>query len=173
MSDSGSRVVSDLFGHSASPHIADLEKKLGVTLPRAYRSFLEEHNGAQFSDNAHFPIAPPDEDDGEVSVLFGLANEPHAQDLRYSGLGLRFKDRVPKEIIAIGENEYHERIALSVAGSDCGTVYLWRPGVPFEDREEDNIPTRQYLHVAARDFDEFWQIVLKSAEAQASARPNP
>jgi hypothetical protein len=93
--------------------------------------------------------------------------------LRDAGIGLRFHDRVPKEIIAIGQNKYHERIALSVAGSDRGTVCLWRPGVPFEDREEDNVPTRKYLHVAARDFDEFWQIVLKSAETQASARPNP
>ena len=49
---------------------------------------------------------------------------------------------------------YHERICISVAGPDRGTVYLWRPGVAFET--EENEQTYEYLYPAARSFTEFW-----------------
>jgi hypothetical protein len=77
---------------------------------------------------------------------------------------LDFRDRVPTGLIAIGETPYHERIALSIDGDDRGMVYLWRPGLPFEESDEDNVPTRAYLHVAARDFGEFWRIVTENTK---------
>jgi hypothetical protein len=164
-------VFTELFQHPAGPFIAAFEKQLGISLPAPYRRFLEQHNGAEFNVSPQFPIDPPDEADGDGQLfrLYGLVKDgvttdPYGLDLREARNVLRFRDRVPKDIIAIGESPYDERIALSIAGDDRGTVYFWRPGLPFEEREEDNVPTRQYLHVAARDFGEFWRIVTENAK---------
>jgi hypothetical protein len=96
----------------------------------------------------------PVDGDGELALLYGLSDEPHHDDLRYAGMGLEFSQRVPSRFIAIGLSPYDDRIALSIQGEDAGRVFLWRPGEPWEP--SPNVPTMQYLHLIANDFDGFW-----------------
>jgi hypothetical protein len=149
-----------LFTCDAKPLIGTYEAAIGARLPDSYRKFLETHNGAFFPKQPRFPVDSPDtvEGDGELSKLYGLSETPDPYDLRESGIGLEFSERVPANIIAIGQTPYHERIALSIAGDDYGAVYLWRPGEPWEPVK--NVQTREYLTFVARDFADFWSLIM-------------
>jgi hypothetical protein len=156
--------VQPLFSCDARPQLAEYEAKLKVSLPTSYRSFLERYNGVVFTEYPYPRIKLLNEDpidgDGELTLLYGLSDVPHLNDLRTAGLGLEFNQRVPDHIIAIGSTPYHERIALSIRGEDAGSVYLWRPGEPWEPGP--NKPTMQYLHLVAKDFAGFWQQIAES-----------
>ena len=156
--------------------MAAYERECGQALPADYRSFLLRHNGIAFRVPLAFPIVDAEDDEyGRLSVLFGLPSTrkelasalgrdeserdaPPQIDLRVGGELLDFNERVPPNIVAIGETISEERICLSMYGPDCGTVYIWQPPELFEKK---NVPTTRYLRRLAPSFSAFWRSLYK------------
>jgi hypothetical protein len=144
------------FEPCTEQQIAEFEQQIGMTLPEDYREFLLQWNGGTFRGVPAFPLREPQDqnDYGTIYGFFGLAREPSSNDLRYAGMRLDFDERVPEHILAIGDNDFYEFVCISLGGADRGAVYLWRPGVPWE--EDGNVRTYEYMDLAATSFREFY-----------------
>jgi len=164
-----------MYDTSASALVPVFEKMLGETLPSEYRQFLLRMNGVTFKASLVINTIESDDEDFleyeyRLIALFGLVENPHAarpwpldaderkklriqSDLRFSGQGAEFSERVPKHIIAIGCASYHSNVCISLAGSDRGTIYLWSPEMLFE--EQGNVQTYDDLYLLDKTFNGF------------------
>lgn len=153
-----------LFPECSDKDIAEFEASRGTTLPSEYREFLLQWNGCDFQGMPAFPLLEFDDpsDVGGVERLYGLAPPEVIGNLHGEQHGYEFNERVPRHILAIGSNAFCERIAISLSGTDRGTVYLWRPGIPWE--EEENVPTTEYLIPATRGFRAFFNFLHENPD---------
>ncbi len=147
--------------------IAAAEQQLRMKLPVDYRAFLEEWNGGSFAsfpkgdDFEGSPAVPfvNDVDEfGAVGWLYGVGPHWTSAHLLDNRDGYAFRERVPDNIIAIGEETRAPKLCISMAGDDSGKIYYWDPGVDFE--EGDNVQTYDYLNLVADCFEECWQKLL-------------
>jgi len=141
-------------------NVADLkalEQQLKLKLPRSYRSLLLAGNGMRFLPRLTFPqpwrFDPSDAD--AIVVFFGVADARQSRSISNERKSYDFSERVPPNIIPIGETLGQQLLCLSCAGEDTGSVYLWRPGLSWEEDEEDNVKTYQYLRPVGTSFEEF------------------
>jgi hypothetical protein len=138
------------------------EKELNVVFPPVYRAYLLENNAVSFGSGLVGPTE--DEFDGPLPVgeFYGVdpKKPPDSHDLRARRNGYDFPKRVPAGIVKIGESVsgYHA-FCMSLREQDYGAIYYWDPGLPWEEREEDNVPTMQYLTKVADDFESFWNTI--------------
>lgn len=153
--------MTPLFPPSTEEQIVAFEAELGTSLPDDYRAFLLEWNGVFFKDSdAAFLLKDSEDDDTDyfVTRLYGLKDKDTFDDVRRMQSGYAFNERVPREIIAIGDNNSWNHLCISVSGPDRGAIYLWDPGEPWEP-DGRNVPTREWLHPVADNFAEFWQAI--------------
>ena len=125
-----------LFESCTEQDILEFEQQIEATLPEDYREFLLQWNGCRFWGNlpAFTMLDTTFEGEyGTVNTLFGLSPKPDGADLRTSGVGYEFAERVPDRFLAIGENRYQEQMAISLRGDDRGSV------IPLESRRSVGI----------------------------------
>lgn len=100
------------------------ERRLGVSLPPDYRSFLQEQNGGDPEPNSF---------EGAVAVRWFLSVGPvpiegleelEAIAYAYSPEGDADYE-LPSEFLPVGEDDFGNLICLNVGGDDSGAVYFW------------------------------------------------
>lgn len=99
-----------------------LEKRLGKTLPDAYRKFLISYNGATASPSDFESIWFDDQGGKELIVaslhyLFGGAEVGKTLDIVHS--------RTPPKMLPIGQDPGGNLILLSVAGDTPSGIHYW------------------------------------------------
>ena len=130
-----------------------LERQLGMTLPKNYRSFLLRYNGGR-PDPAFFPIRDFDRSAfgdrspfGAIHFFFGLSRTVQSSNLGWNFSTLR--GRMPRELLPIAGDESGNRICLAVTGTNAGCVYFW------DHDDEHSPPTYANLYLIASSFEEF------------------
>jgi len=127
-----------------------LEELLGQPLPRTYRQYLAETNGAAPTEPAVLA------DSGFVvdQPLFGVARADQQQDLGYVREWLA--DRFTDDLLPIGYVQ-GGMLAVGISEPIADSVWYWDDDDPRDDARYGpaEISTR-LLHRCADSFDEFW-----------------
>lgn len=124
-----------------------LERHLGMSLPKNYRSFLLRYNGGR-PDPAFVPIRDFDRSPfGAIHFFFGVSRTVQSNNLDWN---LRtYRGRMPSELLPIAGDELGNGICLAVAGTNAGCVYFW------DHDDEHSPPTYGNLYLIASSFEEF------------------
>lgn len=150
-----------LFAPCTEEQLTAFEGELGASLPEDYRAFLMEWNGVYFeNEDAAFLLKNSEDDQTDcfVTRLYGLMEAEARYDIRKMQAGYAFNERVPDNILAIGNNSSWCHLCISISGPDRGAIYFWDPGEPWEP-DGKNVPTREWMDPVADNFAEFWQII--------------
>ena len=106
--------------------VAALESHLGIPLPGDYREFLLEIGGVMLPG---IGLRPPHvargkfEDYYLVSVLYGGEHDRPHYDIWTNEI--RYRDRIPRGLIAIGDCPSADQLCLAITGAHRGRVYMW------------------------------------------------
>ncbi len=146
-------VSEEVFPSCTEDALDALERELKLNLPKSYRAVLLAQNGMLFSQRLCCPV--PDEVDETLAILFGVGDPEDCYSVLFAQSAYDFLERVPPNVLPIGETRGQEKLCLSCAGVDTGSVYLWRPGLPWEEEEEDNVRTYLCLTLIAPSVDTF------------------
>lgn len=116
------KVSPKKFLTNRSEEIKKFEEKLSLNLPIEYRVFLLSFENVFFEDEVIFkPLqaSPWASHDGleTLDELFGLSNLQKNMEVYYN--------RVPNNLIPIGESPGGNLICLGVEGGVKGKVYFW------------------------------------------------
>jgi len=133
---------TDSGGAISEAAVADAERKLHVTFPDDYRSFLVRVNGGR-PDPASFvnPAFDDDEEESEVEMLYTVGDHKggfNHYDLVTMNLHFRSELDLPAAWLAIGLFDEMDVLLLSVSDNDRGAVLGWSfiEGGYDEDRVE-------------------------------------
>lgn len=126
-----------------------IEQYWEFRLPNDYRNFLLTHNGGE-SENTIFRFY--DQSDGSCLVeLFGIIKDNCSNLLinaTYSG------NRIPDNMLAIGNDVYGNLILLTTKGKDRNKVYFWDHELEA-DIENGEVADYSNLTLIAESFGEF------------------
>ncbi|MDH5641621.1 MAG: SMI1/KNR4 family protein [Nitrospira sp.] len=126
--------------------ISVFEKVIGGRLPSTYRRFLLEHNGGRPEPSSTKNIA--------FSEFYGLKTKKKYCDLLAVYRVMR--ERLPKEMMSIGDSAFGDQICLVIKGKNRGKLYFWDhegrpenvdirakyPGIIFDEDDPDNSKPR-------------------------------
>ncbi len=133
----------------AENEIDQAATRLGIKLPADYRSFLLNQNGGKPSPNEfQMQISSPN-NKGILTRLFGIC-----KDDRYDleSVAKRYQGRVPKYLLAIGQDPGGNLICLAVSGVNANKIFFWEHE---EEAEEGEPPTEKNLTLIANNFASF------------------
>jgi hypothetical protein len=104
--------------------LSELEQRIGVTLPDAYRRFILRFNGGYFND----PNIAPESNGRPPAILAFLsgigASHPEAELGRRADIAL-FDGNEPPKVLPIGATPMGDLIILDTApGDGRGEIYL-------------------------------------------------
>jgi hypothetical protein len=106
------------------------EKRLGLTLPECYRSFLLATNGGRPVYDLFMINGLVDDPLGRIHVFFGLNDPIVSCNLDWNWDV--FKDRIPPRLLPVATTDGSDKICLDVVGEQTGVVFFWdayaRPG---------------------------------------------
>jgi hypothetical protein len=130
--------------------LEELERRLSISLPVAYRAWLLKHNGGQpVPGGFRYKHETGPYTDGNVAWFFAVYEgqfENFERTYRaYKVLSRRF----PENLVPIARDGSGNYICLSFGGSDAGKVYFW------DHEEEPASPSYGNCHLIADSFDEF------------------
>lgn len=141
----------------SGPDISRVEKQLGVVLPDDYRKFLLQHNGGRPKLKV-FPIYGDLADDQALLEHFYCISDGDEYDLARNEISLR--GRLPKDMLAIGEDPGGNYICISLSNKDFGRIYYWD-----HEGELENITTGQSnLYFVANSFGELLELLHELPE---------
>src|ERR1700732_179109 len=102
--------------------ITRVERELGVVFPEDYRQFLLRYNGGRPKpDLFRIEAAGPEWDD--IMNWFYCIDKGDLHDLAKKNE--TFRGRMPREMLAIGNDPLGNQICLAVKGPKKGSVYFW------------------------------------------------
>ncbi len=105
--------------------IVAIEQSLGVFLPADYVEFLTSIGGGGFI-GAYAGARPIQNRKGHIHEIidkfYGSKNE---RLYRLADEIMLFKDRIPAELMPIGENAFGDQFCLGIKGQERGKVYIW------------------------------------------------
>jgi SMI1-KNR4 cell-wall len=133
----GVRYVRGVKPVVSSERIARFESSAHLQLPSEYREFLKQYGNTAFGKAVEYPFIDTrcpwaSNGCGRISVFFGL-DGTYDLDQEFSN----HVDRVPSDMLPIGEDGGGNLICLAFAGPDTGAVFFWdRDGEP-EPEEKD------------------------------------
>ena len=111
-----------------------LEGFLGLRLPEDYRRYLLNTNGGKPEKNL-FPI--PGQGDDAVNRFFSLISKNKEETIPYQLNN--YKNRMPSEMLPIGNDAGGNVITLSMKGKNRGSIFFWD-----HDKESDEEPQPYY-----------------------------
>lgn len=130
----------------SSEKMQALEERLDIVLPEQYRDFLLRHNGGT-PDPALFECAGGG--GSSVRSFLGVHEGPHSNfEVIFLALKVTRK-ALPDNVVAVAEDGGGNKVCLSLAGADVGSVYFW------DHERETKKPSYKNLHLIAPSFDEF------------------
>lgn len=121
----------------ADEDIAELEKKLEVTLPEDYKVFLKQNNGGR-PHPSYFPIIGFDKNPiGTIQVFFRIDGPIKSSKLDWNYQ--TFRGRIPDNLFPIACEDGGSLICISLTGSDKGAVYYWNYYGESQPPSYDNV----------------------------------
>ena len=160
--------------------VADIERAIGVALPRQLLSFLKDTNGGGYVDDLVAECAVP--------TPFGEANIVEIGNLK-GILRLLDSDVAPRNMICVAHGHFGMTTCISVAGIDHGCVYaldtemryFWTtetlskypkldPAIKefFRMRDSGQLPERPWgyenCYLIAESFDEYMSKLHRASE---------
>jgi cell wall assembly regulator SMI1 len=125
---------------SATPErIAQLEARIGRTLPEAYRDYLLEQDGGRLDNN-----------DQAVKTIFGIGEVPDFASM-WDKLDT-YRDRIPAWLLPVANDDFGNLYAISLRPSDCGSVWFWDHE---EEADEGEPPSEDNLESRAESWTQF------------------
>ncbi len=155
-----------IFTGSYSPSLSEediqkFELVIGQQLPDEYRRFLLQHNGGHPEPsvfNIQGDMITGKGNNSVVNRLFGLHNGPHSSLM----LNVRtFHERLPKDLIAIGDDPFGNLLCISLGAKDTGCIYFWDHE---EEVDEGETPTMQNVYWVAPGFLAFLECLRPQQE---------
>ena len=122
------------------------EKRLGLSLPEAFRRHLLKFNGGRTVRNV---FAVPGWGDCSVEQFLGITSDTGDDLLSVSE---SYRGRIPPEMIPIAYADGGNLVCLCVSGTDVAAVFLWDHE---REGEEGEPPTHDNLSRVADGFEEF------------------
>lgn len=124
-----------------------LEKKLGVRLPDAYREFLLRINGGRPRTLDAFDIGK--KNSSLINMLYSMRRDDDEEEFTIYQEHLLFEDRIPKDLLPVGEDQGGSQICLGIGKENYGKVFFW--DMEYEDEQ----PTYDNVYPIADSFAEF------------------
>jgi hypothetical protein len=118
----GAELIRRDGGPARPGAIEAAEEALGLELPADYRAFLAEHDGVRLDDNLLDAARRPS---GGADRLYAVEDLAKWRE--------KMRDRMPAEVLPIGEAGGGDFIVLGVAGEARGRVYQWEHEFEAED----------------------------------------
>ena len=119
-----SRYCTERFPLPTEQQVAELEQRIGIRLPDAYRHFLLKYNGGFFNLPEIAPVGEGCPQDA-LNRLYGIAASYPSAELAITGDLAIFDDNDPPKIIPIGFTEMGGLIILDTdSGDGNGEIYL-------------------------------------------------
>lgn len=137
--------------------LSALERRLGVTLPQAYRDFLLQVGGVLFHSTNVSPIEIRAQFGNveHVCVLFGSEADRGALLENMED----YQGRIPKNPIPIGSDPYGNLHCLGVRGKELGKIYFWDHEGPGKTEQDWKNVT-----LVASSFEDFIDRLVKADE---------
>jgi len=129
--------------------VAELERKLGVTLPPDYRAFLLRTNGGRPTPEDAFG----DEEFGSILDMFYAVKheEPYSTICHQQRAS---RNRIPEDLLPIGYDAGSNEVCIGIGPDNYGKVYFWSMD-DEEDLEEGEKPDYRNVYLLTETFDEF------------------
>lgn len=134
----------------SAARLSEVEKTLGIELPKEYQQFLLKHNGGSPSPNGFkYSIvkwflaiySPGMKDVGSRDDNFVENFEIYKGD----------EPRIPKELVPIAIDTGGNLVGIAVSGKNLGKIYFWdHDGEGLTDK-----PTYRNVSLLANSFNEF------------------
>jgi SMI1-KNR4 cell-wall len=133
--------VFESRGRPASEElIRALEAGLSVELPEAYRAFLAEGDGARFREYNEIEGTWH----GGLCVMFSVVDR-EASDRQLEQVASVYRDRVPSEFLAIGDDSAGNLVCLGVVGEHRGEVFFWDHEMEADEGEPPTMDNMERL----------------------------
>jgi hypothetical protein len=118
----GAELIRRDGGPAPAGALEAAEAALGLELPEEYRAFLGEHDGVRLKSNVLDASRRPS---GGADGLYAVKDLAKWRQ--------KMRDRMPAEVLPIGEAGGGDLIVLGVAGDARGRVYQWEHEFEAED----------------------------------------
>ena len=139
-------VLRDTAKASAA-ELADLEVRVGMTLPIDYKQFLAENNGGECMSGGAFRKAATGRRISGVNILLGLRDDPdYSLDTHLSYL----EGRIPERILPIAYDSGGNYLLLDCSDARRGRVYF----LGLEAADPGRPPSVESLTLVANTFSE-------------------
>lgn len=126
-----------------------IEEYWGFGLPKDYRKFLLQYNGGIPVEKKYY--FKNTKEPGGITEFFGFIKGYNHNLLRQATFT---GDRVPKNMLSIGDAPCGDLILLTVKGKDRNKVYLWDHEMEA-DPAQGEVPDYSNLTLIADSFTEF------------------
>jgi SMI1 / KNR4 family (SUKH-1) len=124
-----------------------IEFRLGYPLPPEYRNFILQHNGGR--PVPHRFSTKDGKIESGVKTFFPVAD---AGDNLLSEIDdITLTGTIPRNLFPIAIDPIENRLLLSGAGDDAGSVYYWS----WDEEPDDATCSYRYMRKIADDFDDF------------------
>ena len=139
--------ASDSRTEVAGPdNIAQLEARIGASLPVAYRNFLLQTGGGCFASQGLIFKAGPHQ--STMDTFYGWDSNESLDFLGVMGI---YEGRISPDYLVIGNDGMSNQILLGLRGDEEGKIFYW----DCEDEEYEDMDYRGNIHMIASGFEEF------------------
>jgi len=144
----------------SSDDLEKVELSIGHKLPVEYKSFLCRQNGGH-PEPGGFKTDSNVLTESCVHYFYGIGdNATHVEFLKAFKI---FKERIPEQLVPIGDDPVGNQICIAVEGSEIGAVYLW-------DHEQEHYPPSfRNIHKLSPSFQIFIDNFFELVDDQESA----
>jgi len=142
--------------------VQKFEKKLGLSLPNAFRKYLLTGNiGSTPVEDWCYRIGKPGKLDSmkewEEALVDVFCSIKELDD-NYKDMSSAERERgwLPNEMIAIGDGPGGNHLLICIDGEHTGKVYFWANDLfETEDAHDEMVPGYNNICFVANNFDEF------------------
>lgn len=130
--------LQDSYSKITQIDIDTLCNELEVQLPKNYADFLLQHNGGQPKES-HFSKKDSDGElkfDFDLNVFFGIGGNDTSFDILT--MFSIYCDRIPEELLPIGDDGVGDIICIGVDGDSYGKVFIWWKSGQVDEGDEPN-----------------------------------
>lgn len=159
-----------VFGRALNEdETSEFEKSLGVSLPPAYREFVQKHGGTSTAKMVYVVDAASGNHAGNVAHFYGGGDDATSLTWRVRN----YRGRMLPTMIAIAGDGVGNQFCLGVSGPELGRVYFYdhhnEPPYPDEYEEDygEPMPRQAWfanLSLVAQSFEDFLEQLRVSDE---------
>ena len=129
-------------------NITDFENEYNIKLPDAYKAFLIKNNGGKPTPRKFNSV---DKKITSRIMLFFPLGKFYPKNLANNYEVFVEGNKIPKNLLPIGEDPINNLICMSIDGKDYGAIYYWSM-----DYEEDGFKASyKYIRLVSESFTEF------------------